>query len=106
MKNINRTLLIDDDRITNFINERLIKKLNITNEINVAFNGAEALEIIHKSCQGNKVCHELIFLDINMPVMDGFDFLAEFNKLKFQNKDQIKIVMLSTSSSPKDMERI
>jgi CheY-like chemotaxis protein len=98
------TLLIDDDLINNFINERLIKNTGISREVKSVSNGKLALKyieeyrLLHQDC-----CPELIFLDINMPVMDGFEFLDAFRKLIFANHSRVKIVVLSTSSHQRDL---
>lgn len=99
-------MLVDDDQINNFINKRIINKLNITNEVKVALNGEEALEHIERFCNQNGDCPELIFLDINMPVMNGFEFLNEFKNLNLKNKDEVKIIVLTTSSNPGDLQKL
>jgi CheY-like chemotaxis protein len=106
MKKINLILLIEDDPITNYINCRIIKKMEFTSEIEVALNGQEALSLIQDRIDTNKNCPDLIFLDINMPVMDGFEFLDRFSKLDFPNKEKVVIIMLSTSTHSKDMDRL
>ncbi len=103
MVKLKRILLVDDDNINNFINQRLIKKLNIAEEVNVAVNGEEAIKVIKNTCDHE--CPDLILLDINMPVMDGFEFLEEYKKLPIANKDKVVIVMLTTSTNQNDMGR-
>ena len=106
MKRINSILLIEDDPITNYINQRLITKLEIAKDVQVAVNGEEALAMILNRIQNNKTCPHLIFLDINMPVMDGFEFLERFRRLDFPDKDKIVIVMLTTSTHIQDMDKL
>jgi|SRR6185437_9708038 len=104
MKRINCVLLVDDDNINNFINERLLKKLNITNHVKVAMNGEEALDFLKNN---NENLHpELILLDINMPVMDGFEFLQEYKKLTPNGHTQPYIIMLTTSTNPNDVDKV
>lgn len=100
---LKRILLVDDDNINNFINQRLIKKLNIAEEVSVAVNGEEAIKTIMNA--NNEHWPELILLDINMPVMNGFEFLEEYKKLDIPNKDNVVIVMLTTSTNQNDMAR-
>jgi CheY-like chemotaxis protein len=104
MKKINCILLVDDDNINNFINERLLKKLNITNNVKVAMNGEEALDFIKNNKE--EIHPELILLDINMPVMDGFEFLQEYNKVDFNGKLKPHIIMLTTSTNPNDVNKV
>lgn len=106
MNKISCILLVDDDQINNFINQRLIEDLIITEELNLVNNGLEAVDYLKESCQNSNKCPELILLDINMPVMDGFEFLYEFKSLDFPNKEKVKIVMLTTSTSQKDLEKL
>lgn len=103
----NCVLLIDDDGVTNFINHRLIKKMNITECISSAMNGNEALKYLKDFSQSNNNnAPELILLDINMPVLDGFEFLEQFEKITFANKERIKIIFLTTSTHQKDILKI
>jgi response regulator of citrate/malate metabolism len=103
----NCVLLIDDDGVTNFINHRLIKKMNITECISSAVNGNEALKYLKEYSQkNNNLGPELILLDINMPVLDGFEFLEQFEKISLANKDRIKIIILTTSTHQKDILKI
>ena len=97
-------MLIDDDHITNFLHERLIRKLNLSKEIIIKNNGKEALlhlEDISKQCIP---LPSLIFLDINMPVLNGIDFIKMLRKKSFSKF--IKIVFLSTSNADQDIQKI
>lgn len=106
-KKINCILLIDDDFATNFINKKIIQKTNLANHIQVALNGKEALDYIcrqgkFESADGEYLRPQLILLDINMPVMDGWEFIEAFQNLSPENKKDIAIVMLSSSFNPAD----
>lgn len=108
MKKLNCILLVDDDDTTNFYNEFLIKKMGIAENIRVARNGLEALEYLRKTGDGDGASFlkpQLIFLDINMPLMDGFQFLEEYQKLDSSSQGDMLIVMLTSSSHPMDVER-
>ncbi|MFD2247165.1 response regulator [Pontibacter ruber] len=108
MQKLNTILLVDDDEATNFLNELIIKKLDIAENILVARNGREAITLIRQLCeaqQGNPGLPELVLLDINMPVLDGFGFLKAFEELSCPGKEGVQIVLLSTSLNTKDVER-
>jgi CheY-like chemotaxis protein len=105
MDKIECTLLIDDDQTTNFVNQMLLEDLQVSKQVLVAHNGKEALELISRQCE-NGCCPELILLDINMPVMNGFEFLKAYEKLEFAHKQSVVIVMLTTSMNPEDVKRL
>ena len=105
MEKLTSVLLVDDDETTNFVNEMLLEDLDVTQQILVAHNGQEALEVIQQRCQEG-LCPRLILLDINMPVMNGFEFLEAYEQLDFPNKQSVVIVMLTTSLNPKDVDRL
>lgn len=102
---VNCLMLIDDDETTNFINELMISEMGITDQILQAQNGKEGLDLLLKQVEEKKCLPEIILLDINMPVMDGFEFLEEYQKLDIPGKSSVVIVMLTTSLHPTDMER-
>jgi CheY-like chemotaxis protein len=102
-------LLVDDDETTNFLHRRLLKRLNVVPNIEVATNGEEALQFLVDYCQlpeASEKCPLLIFLDIKMPVMDGFEFLTEYEQLADRLHPAIQINMLTSSVNPMDLERL
>ena len=109
-KKLNCVLLIDDDLGTNFINQIFIKKANIPDNIQTVLNGKEAIDFITNKGKYEKVGNifaqpMLTLLDINMPVMDGWEFLEAYKNLEVHQKGQIVIVMLTTSLNPDDKKR-
>ena len=106
MSKLKLVLLIDDDEINNFLNKRLLEKYGIAEQVAIVTNGEEGLEFIAQRCRSGAGCPELILLDISMPVMDGFEFLKQYQRLNFKNKDKVNLIVLTTSSNPNDMERI
>jgi CheY-like chemotaxis protein len=103
-KKINCTLLIDDDVVSNFVSEKVIQSSDITNELMVAQNGHVAFKYLEKCSSFDNPCPELIFLDVNMPVMDAFDFLKLYKTL--QKKDKGSVVILTSSDNPYDVEHL
>jgi CheY-like chemotaxis protein len=105
MKKSRVVLLVDDDPITHFINEKVLRKSGIVNEIQTANNGKEALDAIKFHYDTKGQAPDLIFLDINMPVMDGFEFLDNLADLKIKNKENTRIIILSSSINESDIEK-
>ncbi|WP_339701351.1 response regulator [uncultured Roseivirga sp.] len=107
-KKLNCILLIDDDDATNFIHQVIVKKAKITEKIVTTFNGKQALEYLTNSgkyANTENTLPSLIFLDINMPVMDGWEFIRAYQGLPESIKNQVVIVMLTTSYDPDDKEK-
>lgn len=98
-------MLVDDNELDNFINKKLIENENFAGQIIVCPSAAAALESLKKSAAEGAILPSIIFLDIMMPGMDGFGFLEEFNKLDDAIKKSIRVIMLSTSESFKDLNR-
>lgn len=108
MKKLNNILLVDDDEITNFINTDIISSMCITENIKICENGREAINYLEKAYANPP--HEgflppdIIFLDLNMPVMNGFEFLKEYQN-RFGNTSYCKvIIMLTTSLRGEDID--
>ena len=106
MQKLTCVLLVDDDQTTNYLNQLLLKRLAVTDKLLTALNGQEALDLLQTHClEATNECPALILLDVKMPVMDGFAFLAAYEKLEMEQKCTI-IVMLTTSLHPQDVERV
>jgi CheY-like chemotaxis protein len=104
MKKINSILLIEDDPISNFLSDTIIRKLNFAEEINIKGNGESALKFLEESHLNNKEFPQIIILDINMPIMDGFEFLEKLELLPYYNKKKTLIIILSNLLSEKDIK--
>ncbi|MFN3405153.1 MAG: response regulator [Cytophagaceae bacterium] len=109
-KKYHAVMLVDDNEIDNLINQKMIEASNICEHIFVHSGAKSAIEFlknIEKLAKGPVSLYlpEIIFLDIDMPLMDGFQFLDEFEKLSEAIKTHCKVVMLTSSLNPQDMNR-
>jgi CheY-like chemotaxis protein len=95
-------MLIDDNPDDNFFHERIISKCQAAEKVIAMESATTALAYIKSRKDTDEPYPELIFLDINMPGMNGWDFLVEYNKLDIQRHKPILVIMLTTSDSPDD----
>lgn len=93
-------LLIDDNYIDNFVTRKILEGSNFAETITVVRSANEAIT----SLKDGRVVPDVIFLDVRMPLMSGFEFLDEYDKINI-DKDNIKIFMLSSSLDPVDIRK-
>lgn len=105
LKPLKRVLLVDDDEVTNLMHCRVVQRSQQVENVEIATDGLQALNIIKADLAARRQLPELIFLDINMPRMGGFEFLEEYAALPIAPDAQLIIVMLSTSLLRADHER-
>lgn len=107
-RKFNIVMLVDDNEIDNLINQKMIESAGICNIIYTQTGARSAIEFlrnIEKTPGYESILPEVLFLDIDMPLMDGFQFLDEFERLGEATRKRIRIVMLTSSINPQDHAR-
>ncbi len=102
-------MLIDDNEIDNLINQKMIEASGITQHIYTHTGARSAIEFLNniEGLEGlsSQVLPDVIFLDIDMPLMDGFQFLDEFEQMGDEIKNKCRVVMLTSSINPQDVNK-
>ena len=101
-----RVLLVDDNETDNFISARIIELTGFSDFTVVKNSGKEALDYLKENKNNPDQLPDLIFLDINMPIVNGFIFLYEFEKFSTVVKRKCKVCILSSSDNSKDINKI
>jgi two-component system, chemotaxis family, chemotaxis protein CheY len=97
--------LVDDDSIFQFTATRLLESSKLAQNILHFENGAEALTFLREKALQKELLPDYLFLDINMPFVDGWMFLEDFTTLKSSLAKDISIYMVSSSIDPRDLNR-
>ncbi|MBT9187226.1 response regulator [Zobellia russellii] len=104
MGNFEKTCIIDDDAIAVFGLKRAMQALKFSPELVIYENGLDAIEGFKTMIDGKMSLPSLILIDINMPVMDGWDFITEMRKIWPKDLEEPTIYMMTSSLSPMDVE--
>ena len=104
MEKLSNILLVDDDTTNNFLNELLLKRLEVAERITVAENGNQALDLLAESPEPGDPA--LILLDVNMPGLNGIQFLEAYQQLPEARHKATVIIMLTTTMDARDLGRL
>ncbi len=102
---LDKIMLVDDSESDNFIHKKKILKADVTHNVIVQYSGEEALEFLCTKVDGKYPKPELVFLDINMPGMNGWEFLEAYDKIDEEMKANVIITMLTTSINEEDEQK-
>ncbi len=97
-------LLIDDDFTFNYVARVMLERTQRVQTVSTAMNGREALRELNKSIDAGAPLPDLIFVDINMPVMNGFQFIKAFQEMDLPGKENVSLAMVTSSLDPRDLE--
>ncbi|NNF20083.1 MAG: response regulator [Flavobacteriaceae bacterium] len=106
MKKIRTSCIIDDDPIFIYGTKRIMKEVNFCDEILVYQNGQQALDGLSSIVESDENFPSVIFLDLNMPIMTGWEFLDNLTSINHPRKDNLIIYIISSSIDPRDLERV
>jgi len=104
MEKLSSVLLVDDDATNNFLNELLFQQLGVTDQLTTVANGAEALEWLTQTASPDAPA--LLLLDVNMPGMNGIEFLEAYQRLPRARTDKTVILLLTTTLDARDLNRL
>ncbi|MCB0497849.1 MAG: response regulator [Cyclobacteriaceae bacterium] len=99
-------MLVDDNDTDNFISRRIIEITKFSEEVIVKNSGKGALDYLEENKDNPDALPDIIFLDINMPIVDGFVFLYEYEKFGNTVKDKCRVIILSSSDNKRDIDKI
>lgn len=105
MKSIKNLFIIDDDEIFVFLTLKIIQSTGLVENVRIFKDGEEGIEHLRSISTDNEQWPEIVLLDLNMPIMDGWEFLDEYNQLNPEMLSSIKLYLASSSISPHDIER-
>jgi CheY-like chemotaxis protein len=105
-KTVDLVMLVDDNDTDNFISKRIIEITKFAKNVEIKNSGKSALEYLEEHKDDPDHLPNIIFLDINMPIVDGFVFLYEFEKFSDIVKDKCKVIILSSSDNKRDIDKI
>ena len=105
-KTLDLVMLVDDNDTDNFISKRIIEITGFSNRVEVKNSGRAALDYLNVNQNNPEELPNIIFLDINMPIVDGFVFLYEFEKFNDLIRNKCKVIILSSSDNKRDIDKI
>lgn len=105
MSQVKAVCIIDDDKIYRFTTEKYIEMLGLADKVITYADGEEALDYLKAKSSNSSELPDIIFLDVNMPIMDGWDFIEEYSKIASSFPKKVVLYMVSSSIDERDSNR-
>ncbi len=102
MKKYSSVMIIDDEDVSLFIANKILQYANVTDNVIEIGSGEDAIKELKRLDRLDQLPPELILIDINMPIMDGYEFVRHFRDLDLKNKETIELAFLTTTSTEKE----
>ncbi len=105
MEKFYNILIIDDDQVNNFLFSRMVQTVGISEKAETVTSGRQGLVLLEEKIASGEPLPKVIFLDINMPLMNGWEFLEKYKEMPSSIRSQINLYMLSSSVYPEDINK-
>ena len=105
MTSIKKVFFVDDDKLFVYLTRKTIEATNFGGQIKEFGDGEEAIDYLKQIADDTELLPDIILVDLNMPIMDGWEFLEEYMLIKPGMKKNATIYLVSSSISPHDIER-
>jgi CheY-like chemotaxis protein len=96
-------LIVDDNEIDTLVHKKVLERIQLVRQVHSAKNGHAAIALLTAYLQQSKPLPDIILLDLNMPIMNGFAFVDKFHELELPGKENVIIVIVSSSNSSVDL---
>lgn len=105
MEKFYNILIIDDDQVNNFLFSKMVQAVGISEKAEAVTSAQQGLVLLEEKIASGEPLPQVIFLDINMPLMDGWEFLERYKEMPLSIRQQINLYMLSSSIYPEDISK-
>jgi CheY-like chemotaxis protein len=105
MERMKNLLIIDSDKHLNIVNEKVVRTSAVVHDLHIVCNGIDALEYLQALARQQAALPDVIVFDLQMPGLNGFDFIDQFARLEIAGKDHVELVVFTASIKPSDRQK-